>query len=57
MTNEEGVLAALDKPSGIYSLKQRLDPSSGMRPACTACVRALEMGLAHNVLALFAFWC
>ncbi len=28
MMGEEDVLAALDKPSGIYSLKQRLDPSS-----------------------------
>jgi len=28
MTNEEDVLAALDKPSAIYSLQQRLDPSS-----------------------------
>ena len=28
MPNEQDVLAALDKPSAIYSLKQRLDPSS-----------------------------
>ena len=28
MMDEEDVLAALDKASGIYSLKQRLDPSS-----------------------------
>ena len=28
MMDEEDVLAALDKPSTIYSLKQRLDPSN-----------------------------
>jgi hypothetical protein len=28
MTNEEDVLAALDKPRAIYSLQQRLDPSN-----------------------------
>jgi hypothetical protein len=28
MTKEEDVLAALDKPRAIYSLKQRLDPSN-----------------------------
>jgi hypothetical protein len=28
MTNEKDVLAALDKPSTIYSLQQRLDPSN-----------------------------
>jgi hypothetical protein len=28
MTNEKDVLAALDKPSAIYSLQQRLDPSN-----------------------------
>jgi hypothetical protein len=28
MTNEQDVLAALDKPSAIYLLQQRLDPSS-----------------------------
>jgi len=28
MTNEKDVLAALDKPSAIHSLQQRLDPSS-----------------------------
>ena len=28
MTKEEDVLAALEKPSAIYSLQQRLDPSS-----------------------------
>ena len=28
MTNEAEILAALDKPSAIYSLQQRLDPSS-----------------------------
>jgi hypothetical protein len=28
MTREEEVLAALDKPRAIYSLQQRLDPSS-----------------------------
>jgi hypothetical protein len=28
MTNEEDVLAALDKPTAIYSLQQRLDPSN-----------------------------
>jgi hypothetical protein len=28
MTNEEDVLAALDKPSALYSLQLRLDPSS-----------------------------
>ena len=28
MTNETEVLAALDKPSALYALQQRLDPSS-----------------------------
>jgi len=28
MPKEEEVLAALDKPRAIYSLKQRLDPSN-----------------------------
>jgi hypothetical protein len=28
MTKEEDILAALDKPRAIYSLQQRLDPSS-----------------------------
>jgi len=28
MTNEEDVLTVLDKPRAIYSLQQRLDPSS-----------------------------
>jgi hypothetical protein len=28
MTNETEVLAALDKPSAIYALQQRLDPSN-----------------------------
>ena len=28
MTKEEDVLAALDKPSAIYPLQQRLDPSN-----------------------------
>jgi len=28
MTKEEDVLAVLDKPSALYSLQQRLDPSS-----------------------------
>jgi hypothetical protein len=28
MTKEEDVLAALDKPRALYSLQQRLDPSS-----------------------------
>jgi hypothetical protein len=28
MTKEEDVLSALDEPSAIYSLQQRLDPSS-----------------------------
>ena len=28
MTKEEDVLAALDKPSALYSLQQRLDPGS-----------------------------
>ena len=28
MTNEEEVLAALDKPRAIYALQQRLDPSN-----------------------------
>jgi hypothetical protein len=28
MMDEDDVLAALDKPSAIYSLKMRLDPSS-----------------------------
>jgi hypothetical protein len=28
MTKEEDVLAALDKPSAIYALQLRLDPSS-----------------------------
>ncbi|MDE2181949.1 MAG: hypothetical protein KGJ78_02895 [Alphaproteobacteria bacterium] len=28
MTNEEDVLAVLDKPRAIYALQQRLDPSS-----------------------------
>jgi hypothetical protein len=28
MTKEEDVLAALDKPSALYFLRQRLDPSS-----------------------------
>lgn len=28
MTKEEDVLAALEKPCAIYSLQQRLDPSS-----------------------------
>jgi hypothetical protein len=28
MTKEEDVLAALDKPSALYALQQRLDPSS-----------------------------
>ena len=28
MTKEEDVLAALDKPGALYSLQQRLDPSS-----------------------------
>jgi hypothetical protein len=28
MMNETEVLAALDKPGAIYSLKKRLDPSS-----------------------------
>jgi hypothetical protein len=28
VTKEEDVLAALDKPRAIYSLQQRLDPSS-----------------------------
>ncbi len=28
MTKEEDVLAALDKPRAIYSLKQLVDPSS-----------------------------
>lgn len=28
MVNEADVLAALEKPSALYSLQQRLDPSS-----------------------------
>ena len=28
MTTEEDILAALDKPSALYSLQLRLDPSS-----------------------------
>jgi hypothetical protein len=28
MMNEKSVLASLDKPSALYSLQQRLDPSS-----------------------------
>ena len=28
MTNEAEILAALDKPSALYALQQRLDPSS-----------------------------
>lgn len=28
MTNEADVLAALEKPSAVYALQQRLDPSS-----------------------------
>ncbi len=28
MTKEEEVLAALDKPRALYSIQQRLDPSS-----------------------------
>jgi hypothetical protein len=28
MTNEAEVLAALDKPSALYALQQRLDPSN-----------------------------
>ena len=28
MTNEEEVLVALDKPRSLYSIQQRLDPSS-----------------------------
>ena len=28
VTNEEDILVALDKPRAIYSLQQRLDPSS-----------------------------
>ena len=28
MTSEAEVLAALDKPSAVYALQQRLDPSS-----------------------------
>jgi hypothetical protein len=28
VTKEEDVLAVLDKPSALYSLQQRLDPSS-----------------------------
>jgi hypothetical protein len=28
MTNEQGVLAALDKPRAIYAIQQLVDPSS-----------------------------
>jgi hypothetical protein len=28
MTKEEDILAALDKPTAVYPLQQRLDPSS-----------------------------
>jgi len=36
MTTEEDVLAALDKPSAIYSLQQRLDPSNRSTEALQA---------------------